>query len=128
MDTIKLLAIIFVSAIICITLKQYKAEYSFLATIVCGVIILSFLLEKIIVPLKLIEQKIEESGIESSYFEVALKSLGIGYITNLITEACKDAGQSSLAQKAELVGKCAIFILSTPLIFSILETALGFVK
>ena len=62
------------------------------------------------------------------YFSVALKAIGIGYITGFIADACRDGGQASLAGKAELAGKCAVFILVLPLIASILETALGFLK
>ena len=128
MDTLKLFAIIFITAVICIILKQYKPEYSIFATVICSVIILTFIFKKILIPITLIKQKIEACGIESSYFKVALKSLGIGYLTTFIADSCRDAGQVSLAFKSELVGKFAIFILSVPLIFSILETAIGFVK
>ena len=128
MDILKLLAIIFISVTLCVLLKQYKPEYSVFTAVLCSVIVLTLVLEKISIPLTLIEQKIENCGIDNSYFKVALKALGIGYITTFIANSCRDAGQTALAFKAELVGKCAIFILSVPLIFSILETAIGFVK
>ena len=80
------------------------------------------------VPIAAIEQKIESYGIESDYFKVALKALGIGYITTFIADSCRDAGQANLAIKAELAGKCAIFILSVPLMLYVLDTALGFIK
>ena len=89
---------------------------------------LTLILKNISAPLDLIKEKIDQSGIDSSYFKVAIKALGIGYITSFVAEACRDAGQNSLALKAELAGKCAIFILSVPLILSILETTLGFSK
>ncbi|MFQ8952752.1 MAG: SpoIIIAC/SpoIIIAD family protein [Oscillospiraceae bacterium] len=53
---------------------------------------------------------------------MALKALGIGYITGFIADACRDGDRQAL-RKAELAGKCAVFIL-LPLIASILETAL----
>ena len=71
---------------------------------------------------------LEEYGIKTEYFKVALKALGIGYITSFIADACRDSGQTSLAAKAELAGKTAIFLLSVPLIISVLETAIGFIK
>lgn len=86
------------------------------------------IIKNILVPLSLIEQRIESYGIDNSYFKVALKALGIGYITAFIADSCRDAGQTALALKAELAGKCAIFLLSVPLVLSILETAIGFVN
>jgi len=85
-------------------------------------------LKNLITPLSLIEQKISQSGINSGYFKTALKAMGIGYITSFVADACTDAGLTALAAKAQFAGKCAIFLLSVPLVLSILETAIGFVK
>ncbi len=128
MDIFKILGIIFITAVIGLILKSYRPEYSLALTAVAAVIVLTFILKGITSPILLIEKRINESGIDSNYFKVALKSLGIGYITSFIAEACRDCGQNSLALKAELAGKCAIFILSAPLILSILETALKIVQ
>ncbi len=128
MDTLKLFAIILISAVFCVVLKQYKPEFSVILAFLCSAMILSVVLNKILSPITLLEQKLQNSGIDNNYFKVALKALGIGYITTFIADSCRDAGQTALAFKAELVGKCAIFILSIPLILSILETALGFIK
>ena len=128
MDIFKILGLIFVAAVLCVILKGYKAEYALLLAVCTALAVLTLVLKSISSPLSLIQQKIEQSGIDSSYFKVALKALGIGYITSFIAEACRDAGQNSLALKAEFAGKCAIFILSVPLIISILETTLGLAK
>ncbi len=128
MDIFKILGFIFIAAVICIILKSYKAEYALVLAVCSALVVLTLIIKNITAPLNLIKDKISESGIDSSYFKVAVKALGIGYITSFIAEACRDAGQNSLALKAELAGKCAIFILSVPLILSILETALGFSK
>lgn len=128
MDIFKILGFIFIAAALCIILKSYKAEYALVLAVCSALVVLTLIIKNITAPLNLIKDKISESGIDSSYFKVAVKALGIGYITSFIAEACRDAGQNSLALKAELAGKCAIFILSVPLILSILETALGFSK
>ncbi len=128
MDIFKILSLIFITCIICIILKEYKKEYAIMISVCCGIVVLTLVIKNILSPLSVLEQKIESYGIDNSYFKVALKALGIGYITSFISESCKDAGQAALAVKAELVGKCAIFLLSVPLVLGILETALGFIK
>jgi len=85
-------------------------------------------MKNIIVPLTVIQQKIDTYGINTGYFKTALKALGIGYITTFIADSCRDAGQANLASVSEFAGRCAIFILSLPLILSVMETALGFIK
>lgn len=128
MDIFKILGLIFITAVITVILKQQKSEFSLLVLIVCGIIVLNLVVTKILVPITAITQKIEALGIPVNCFKVALKALGIGYITTFIANICKDSGLSSLAFKAELAGKCAIFILCVPLILSVLETAVRFIK
>lgn len=128
MEIFKVLGFVFISAVLCVILKPGRPEFALALAVCCALAVLTTVVKSIYSPLVLIEQKISQSGIEGNYFKIALKALGIGYVTSFIAEACRDAGQGSLALKAELAGKCAIFILSVPLVLSILETALGFVK
>lgn len=128
MEILKVLGLCLISAIICLVLKQQKSEYALMVSLAASVLILIFLIKNILVPITVIEQKIESHGIDSKYFKTALKALGIGYITTFIADSCRDAGQASLASKAELAGKIAIFILSVPLLLSVMDTALGFIK
>ena len=128
MDIFKILGFILISTALCVILKNHRPEYALAVAICCALVVLTMIVKSVSAPLFLMEQKIVQSGINGNYFKTALKALGIGYVTSFIAEACRDAGQNSLALKAELAGKCAIFILSVPLVLSILETALGFVK
>ncbi len=128
MDLLKILGFCLITAILCLILKQQKSEYALLISIAGTVLIVGFILKGIFIPLKLIGEKIEGYGIKSDYFKIALKALGIGYVTSFIADSCRDCGQANLAFKAELAGKCAIFLLSVPLILSVMETALGFIR
>lgn len=128
MDIVKILSLCLITAVLCLSLKQHRIDFAVLLSIAGGILILIWLLKSILGPITALEQKIQGYGIDSDYFKIAVKALGIGYITSFIADSCRDAGQASLALKAELAGKCAIFILSVPLMLSILETALGFIK
>lgn len=127
-ELIKILAICFISAFLCLFLKSRAAEYSLLISVLAGIII-SLILINIIAPaIKSFNSLLDSYGIKTEYFGVAVKALGIGYLTSFIADACRDSGQQSLASKAEFAGKCAIFILSLPLLLSVLNTAVGFIK
>lgn len=127
MDIFKILAVCLITAVLAILLKQYKAEYSIAVVLGGGIIVIVFVVKSISAPIDYLKDQLEASGINTDYFKVALKALGIGYITGFIADACRDSGQNALAAKAELAGKCAVFVLSLPLISSILQTALGFI-
>ena len=126
MEIFKILAICLISALLAIVLKQQKGEYALVVALAGGTVVILYVLKGVFEPIEYIKARLLSCGVKTEYFAVALKALGIGYVTGFIADACRDSGQASLAAKAELAGKCAIFILSVPLISAVLETALGF--
>jgi stage III sporulation protein AD len=53
--------------------------------------------------------------------------LAVCYLTQLATDACKDAGETAIAGKLELAGKIAIVILSLPLFNSLVNLITGLI-
>lgn len=126
MNIVQILGICVVSAAVAVLLKGYNSEYPLLISLISGTAILLMLISG--VTEKLYEVRNAVSAFTaSSLFIVALKSLGICVITGFIADSCRQAGQISLASKAELAGRCAIFVLSVPMLLSLLETAYGFI-
>ena len=127
-DVFKILAILLIAAVLCIVLRQKNGEYALLVSITTGIITALLILRHLSSSIDMIKSYIESYGIETEYFKVALKALGIGYITSFIADSCRDSGQTSLASKAELAGKTAIFVLSLPLLISVLNIAVGLIE
>lgn len=127
-EVFKILGICIIGSAISIILKPKSGEFSFVLSLATGVIALIFVINAVSRPINEINDRLYSSGVETEYFKVALKAVGIAYITDFIADGCRDAGLSSIASKAELVGKTAIFTLSFPLMMSVLETAIGFIK
>ncbi len=127
MSLTSVLGICIISAILGVILKQYKPEYSLSVAIIAGSIIFFYLLAQVIKPVFEIRNMIASKGVDTSYFSVAFKALGICIITGFVSDICKDFGQSALAGKAEFAGRCAIFILSLPLLKELLEMAFSFI-
>lgn len=128
MEIYKLLAVCLLAAVLAAMLHRYKAEYALAVSLGAGAVILLYLVKSIAAPVAQLQKSLEQYGVRTEYFKTALKALLIGYLTGFIADACRDSGQASLAAKAELAGKCAVFLLSWPLILSILQTAVGFLS
>ena len=128
MEIFKILIVLIIAAVFCLLLRQNRPEFSILLIIITAVISLLLILSALTEPLNTLSQKLSAHGVELSYFKVALKALGIGYVTSFCADICRDAGQTSLASLSEIAGKCGIFILSLPLVFNIIDLALGFIK
>ena len=127
MDILKILSIIIICAILALILKAHKAEYSLFISILAGAFLIIFVGEKLMSSVSFLRSKFEEAQINGEYFSVALKALGIAYLSGFIADLCRDAGQTALASKAEIAGKCAIFLLCVPLSVTLLGTILEFI-
>ena len=127
-EIIRTAAVIIVVSVLIISLRTRLNEYSFLLLIATVCVVLLMVLGNLFSAFSKIRDLFNKSGNINEYFTVALKALGISYITTFAADSCRDFGLSALAQTSEIVGKIAIFILSLPLVTSILEAALRFVR
>ncbi|MBE6728072.1 MAG: stage III sporulation protein AD [Ruminococcaceae bacterium] len=125
MDIVKISALCIIAALLVVFLKQYKGEYGFLAALAAAVIIITFLFSQLVPILNEI-YALAQKGNAVNYYKIALKALGIAYITAFAANSCRDFGQSALAAKAELAGRLALCALSLPLLSGVLELALTF--
>lgn len=64
-----------------------------------------------------------ELGKFDDYLPYLLKSMGISLISSTAADLCRDCGESSVASKLEMLGKCEIVVLSLPLIRELLTLA-----
>ena len=122
---IKSLAVLLITATLALTVGTHKPEYAFMLCLAGGGAVMLFIFGTLLPQVNTLK-KAAESISGTAYFSVALKALGISYLTGFIADTCRDFGQSSLAAKAELAGKCAIFILCVPPALTVLEQALKF--
>ncbi|MBQ7726686.1 MAG: hypothetical protein IJT66_06035 [Clostridia bacterium] len=127
-EFLQILAVCLLTAFLAVVLKGQREEYALAVAVSGGVVVTLLILKHLAAPLETLRQAMTESGVTTVYFKVALKALGIGYVTGFVADACRDSGQTSLAAKAELAGKCAIFLLSLPMILQILEAALALIR
>ncbi len=65
----------------------------------------------------------ETAALGSVYISPVLKCIGIGLVTHLAAQVCRDAQQGSLASAVELCGTLCALYVSLPLVESLLATA-----
>ena len=123
---LKITGIVLVAAVSSVLLKSYRPEFAFLLSASACVVAMVMVISGVTPFINYMEGIFRKGNINTSYFAVVLKALAISYISSFAADTCRDFGQSALALKAELAGKCAIFALSVPLIKDVLKTALGF--
>ena len=126
-EIIKIIAVIIISVVLIITLRTRLAEYGFLLVVGVVLVVLTLLINIFSDAFEQFKGLFEEIENANVYFTTAIKVLGVSYIVTFAADVCRDFGMSALAQTAEITGKMAIFILSLPLVTSVLDTALKFI-
>lgn len=125
---IKLLVILLLAAFLSVFLKDYNSTAAMLTAVAAASVVLGIVLKTVFPAISTLGSILSSSSDSKYYFASALKALGIAYISSFAADVCRDFGQSSLAAKAEFTGRCAIFIITVPMMTGIAETALGLAK
>lgn len=121
MDFIKVMVLCLSAVFLCVFFSQYKKEYAAIIAVSVGCIALIPLFKELVTPLNYLVDILNSGGISSKYFSVALKAVALGYVTQFVSETCRDFGCGSVATKAELAGKISIFLICLPMISELFE-------
>lgn len=118
---LKVAAIGIVGCILALLIKKTNPEFSLVVTIcvsVAAVGVCASMMGGIREAARLAE---EVSGLSPAVFSPVLKCMGIGIVTKLSADLCKDAGQSAIASSVELAGAFAALYVSLPLVEAFFE-------
>ena len=75
----------------------------------------------------LVETLQEETGLRPAVLGPVMKCVGIGIVTRLAADICRDAGQSAAASAVELCGAACALVTALPLIHAMLSAVREFV-
>lgn len=63
----------------------------------------------------------EQTGLSPAVVGPVLKCVGVGAVTRLAADLCRDAGQSAMSSAVELTGACCALVTALPLIRALLQ-------
>ena len=110
-----------VSAIIIIYLQSVNKEMAMIASIVCGIILLSLIIDLLYTVLSVYSNLVTLGGFGGEVIKVVVKITLICYIVEFAVSLIEDFGLKSIADKLSLIGKIFILITATPIISSLIE-------
>ena len=120
-DIIKIISIGLVALVMIVVIKQYRPEFAIYISLLTGIIILLFTMDKLTGIIDLIKSISEKSGINNQFLSILLKITGIAILSELAVNVCKDSGEGAIAGKIEIGSKIIIISLSIPIISNLLE-------
>lgn len=105
--------------------KNLKKEYSLCISMAGCILIFYYILKKMEQVIHTMEGIMAYLPIESGYFVILLKIIGITYITEFCSDICNDAGYSTVAGQIAMAGKLTVLGISMPIITTLLELIAG---
>lgn len=123
-EIIKIVGIGLIALILIMIVKQYRPEFQLYISLIAGVLILYLAMDKLKNVINLLKQISEKSGVNSSFLAILLKMTGIAFLAEFAISICKDAGETSIANKVEIGSKAIIISMSIPIIYNLLEIIL----
>lgn len=122
MDIFQIVGIGIITTILIMVLKAQKPEMAVQLTIIFGVLILLFMMDKISAVVSVLRDFASKINISSMYIVIIFKIIGIAYIAEFGSQICKDAGEGVVAQKIELAAKVMILLIALPIMIAIMES------
>lgn len=112
----------FLTLVLWLVLQQYKSNLSIFVVIAFGVLIFLSVAGQLQNLLQTLLQISEQAGVNVIYLTTIFKIIGIAWLTEFLSQVCRDAGSSALAVKLEFAAKMAILLLAFPVLTAVLES------
>ena len=117
-----------IAAVLAVQLKGGKAEYGIYVSAAGGVILVSFIVDRLSIFVRTLGQIASYIDMDAGYLGIMLKMLGITYIAEFSSGICRDAGYQTMAGQIEIFGKLTILALGMPVLTALLETIREFLS
>ncbi|MBE6825476.1 MAG: hypothetical protein IJN11_04105 [Oscillospiraceae bacterium] len=110
--------------ILVLTLRQYQRPQALLLGLaVSGTVLLSVMpaMQEILATASVF---FGQSGLETGWFTVLCKAVGISYLTQLGVDFCRDCGENAICSVVEISGRLCLVSLSVPLLGTVSQVVL----
>lgn len=122
MESIMQIAAIAVTAALCATVvKKQSPEIGAVLALMTGVLILLLSYPAIKSIKELMESLSETAGLAPAILTPVIKTVGIGIITKVAAELCRDAKESGVASFLETAGAALALVVCIPLVEAVLS-------
>lgn len=126
-ELIKILGALILSAAISMLLKNLAPPIAPLLSVIVTCSVVGVCIVQLF-PVTDFFLQISQSTPFGSYTGILMKVCGIGIISKLCADTCRDCGENAYATKAELVGKTAIILTIMPVIKILFEQVKDFLN
>ena len=106
-------------------LRQVKPELAVVVGLVGTILIFMMLVSGLTQIVSSINGIVKQTGMATQLFASILKIVGIGYLCEIASSICQEAGAKAVADMVILGGKLIIMVLAIPIIQALVDVVLG---
>ena len=122
-NLVKLLGLILLAALCAMLVMASNREAGKAVRLCASVMLMALLLQQLQPVVQALQAFSRKAGLESGTLSLLMKLMAMAYLTEFAAQACRDAGEESMAQKASLAGKVLLAAQTVPLVSRIGEMA-----
>ena len=120
-DLLRVMVVGLVAVIFATVLKKHCSDISVLLGLSAGILIGIFFLRALKPVTDFIDELRDLSGLDPELLEPVIKCLGIGFLSQISVNVCKDSGQSAIGKMIEISGSVLCLYISIPLFRNVLS-------
>lgn len=113
--------VLLLALVLSLVLKKDAPVIAFLLTLTAGVLILLYAFGMVGSTAQRFAALLPQGGVTDSLYLPVLRAVGIAVVVRIMSALCKDAGQSALAAKVEIVGAVLALSVCLPLLEQVLS-------
>lgn len=122
MSFFKIICGVLVGVLLAIKLKEISHPIWMYLSIALSIFVLTYILNRLSFVLDFLDGIMGEIGLESGYFEILIKIVGLSYMCEFTANVCRESGFAAVASQIEIGGKLTMMVMSMPILVAIVET------
>ena len=113
---------VLIGVLLAIKLKGLGSPLWVYISLGLSVFVLFYIVNRLSFVMDFLDDVMGDIGLESGYFEILIKIVGISYLCEFASNLCKESGFLSVASPIEIGGKLTMLVMSMPILLAIVET------
>ena len=122
MSFFKIICGVLIGVLLAIKLKGIGSPLWIYLSLALSIFVLFYTMNRFSFVMDFLDQVLSDIGLESGYFEILIKIVGISYLCEFASNLCKESGFLSVASQIEIGGKLTMLVMSMPILFAIVDT------
>ena len=126
MEIIKMGAVILITVVIVNCLPTFSKEISILISFSCCIVILLYIINMVVPAVEQVRNIAEKISFEG--IEVIIKAVGVGFVTQFVSDIVTDSGNKALSNQMIFAGRICVLMMAVPVflqVFQIIEKLLN---